>query len=105
MGTDGSRELQSCQPVLGARKGHGAAHLECHHVARTAQPGHQVQPAQPALSKGKSCLTSLTSSYDKVTCLLAEGEVVVVSAWISANPLVHLSLPFPEKLAAHGWDG
>ena len=41
----GSRELQACQPDLGARKGHGADHLECHYAIRAGQPGDWAQPA------------------------------------------------------------
>ena len=38
-------ELQICQSDLGAREGYGADRLECHHTARTGQPGDQAQPA------------------------------------------------------------
>ena len=35
----------SCQSHLGAGEGHGADHLDCHHAARTGQPGDQAQSA------------------------------------------------------------
>lgn len=35
----GFRELQACQSNLSSREGHGANHLDCHHNARTGQPG------------------------------------------------------------------
>ncbi|KAK4806350.1 hypothetical protein QYF61_017219 [Mycteria americana] len=39
----GSAELQGCQSDLGAGEGYGADHLECHHAARTGQPGDQAR--------------------------------------------------------------
>lgn len=40
------RELEACQPNLGAREGHGTGHSECHHMAyagiRPNQHKHQV---------------------------------------------------------------
>lgn len=38
-----SRELQACQSD--AREGHGADHLDCHHMARMGQLGDEAQPA------------------------------------------------------------
>lgn len=35
----GFREFQVCQSDLSAGKGYGASHLECPHMAPTAQPG------------------------------------------------------------------
>jgi len=35
----GSRELQACQPDLGAGEDYGAIHPECAHQAREGQPG------------------------------------------------------------------
>ncbi|KAK4806516.1 hypothetical protein QYF61_021352 [Mycteria americana] len=37
-----SRELQACQSDLSAGEGYGADRLECHHMARTGQPGDQA---------------------------------------------------------------
>ncbi|TRZ10051.1 hypothetical protein HGM15179_017062 [Zosterops borbonicus] len=38
-----------------------------------------IRPSQPGLVKGRSCLTNLVSSYDRMTCLVDEGKAVDVS--------------------------
>ena len=52
---------------------------------------------------GRSCLTNLTSFYDKVTCLVGEGKavnVVCLNFSKTVGTVPHSILM--EKLAAHG---
>ena len=42
----GSGEVQACQSDLSAGEGCGADQLECHHMARTGQPGDEAQSAR-----------------------------------------------------------
>ena len=37
-----------------------------------------IRPRQNGFTKGRSCLTNLISFYDKVTCLVEEGQAVDV---------------------------
>ncbi|GAB0177976.1 hypothetical protein GRJ2_000262900 [Grus japonensis] len=56
--------------------------------------------------RGKSCLTKLISSYDKVTHLVDEGkavDVVYLDFCKAFDTISHSILP--DKLAAHGLDG
>ncbi|GAB0205546.1 hypothetical protein GRJ2_003020200 [Grus japonensis] len=56
--------------------------------------------------KGRSCLTNLISFYDKVTCLVDEGNAVdaVCVDFSKAFDTISHSILL-EKLAAHGLDG
>ena len=56
--------------------------------------------------KGRSCLTNLISFYDKVTCLVAEGEAVdvVYLGFSKAFDIISHSILL-KKLAGHGLDG
>ena len=65
-----------------------------------------IRTSQPGFTNGRSCLTNLISFYDKVTCLVDEGQAVDViyldfSKAFDTAP--HSILV--EKLAAHGLDG
>ena len=56
--------------------------------------------------KGRSCLTNLISFFDKVTCLVEEGEAVdvVYLGFSKAFDIISHSILL-KKLAAHGLDG
>ena len=47
-------------------------------ITRHVQENQAIRPSQHGFMKGRSCLTNLTSFYDTVTCLVAEGEAVDV---------------------------
>uniref|UniRef100_A0A8B9VLG6 Reverse transcriptase domain-containing protein n=1 Tax=Anas zonorhyncha TaxID=75864 RepID=A0A8B9VLG6_9AVES len=47
-------------------------------VMRHLQDNQVIRPSQHEFMKGRSCLTNLTSFYDKVTCLVDEGKSVDV---------------------------
>ncbi|KAJ7397470.1 hypothetical protein BTVI_135314 [Pitangus sulphuratus] len=64
-----------------------------------------IRPNQHRCTEGRSCLTNLTSFYDKVTCLVDEGKAVdVVYLDFSKvfDAVSHTILK--QKLAAHGMD-
>ena len=65
-----------------------------------------IRPSQHGFMKGRSCLTNLTSFYDKVTHLVDDGKTVdvVYLGFSKAFDIVSLSTLL-EKLAAHGLDG
>ena len=65
-----------------------------------------TKPSQHVFVNGRSCLTSLISNYDKVTCLVDEGKAVNV-VYLDFSKLFD-TVPhniLMEKLAAHGLDG
>lgn len=70
--------IRPCQSDPGAREGHGADPLECHHIACAGQPGDQAQPAE--VCEGRSCLPDLRSC-DKMICLVGEGKAENASTW------------------------
>lgn len=62
------------------------------------EDNQRIRPSQQGFGKGNLiCLTNLTSSYDKVTCLVGHfvvrGEVGDVSNWTSAKPLTLHCVP------------
>jgi len=60
-----------------------------------------MRPSQHGFMKGRSCLTSLITLYDQVTCLLDEGKAVDVIYLVFSktfDPTSHSILL--EKLAA-----
>jgi len=70
----GSRELQACQPDLGAREDYGAIRPACAHRACEGQPGHQAQSAW--VHERQVLLDHLVSLYDQVTQLVDKGKAV-----------------------------
>ena len=65
-----------------------------------------IRPSQHGFTNGRSCLTNLISFYDKVTCLVDEGQavdVVYLDFSKAFDTVLHNILV--EKLAAHGLDG
>lgn len=83
-GPGGSRELQLCQPDLGARECYGADHF----------------------MKGRSCLSSLVFFCDFVTRLVGVGKAVVGVCLNFGEDLETISHSILlEKEAVHGLDG
>jgi len=74
-------------------------------ITRHMQVNRGIRPSQHGFTKGRSCLTSLISLYDLVTCLVDEGNAVDVvyldfsKAFDMASHNILLG-----KLAAHGLD-
>ena len=65
-----------------------------------------IRPSQHGFTNGRSCLTNLISFYDKVTCLVDEGQavdVVYLDFSKAFDTVTHNILV--EKLAARGLDG
>ncbi|PKU32719.1 rna-directed dna polymerase from mobile element jockey-like [Limosa lapponica baueri] len=73
-----------------------------HHL----QDNQVCRPSQHGFMKGRSCLTNLISSYDKVTHLVDEGKAVdvVYPDFSKAFDTISHSILL-EKLAAHGLNG
>ncbi|KAJ7397949.1 rna-directed dna polymerase from mobile element jockey-like [Pitangus sulphuratus] len=71
-----SGKLQSCQPDLGTREGHGADHLDA--ITQHMQDNQRIRPRHQEFVKGKSFLTNLISFCDVVTHLAEEGKAVDV---------------------------
>ncbi|KAK4822860.1 hypothetical protein QYF61_020711 [Mycteria americana] len=70
------------------------------------QDNQVIRPSQHGFMKGRSCLTNLTSFYDKVTRLVDEGKAVDVVYLDFSKALDTISHSILlEKLAAHGLDG
>ncbi|KAK4811295.1 hypothetical protein QYF61_023347 [Mycteria americana] len=73
---------------------------------RHVQANQGIRPSQHGFRKGRSCLTNLISSYDKVTRLVDEGKAVdvIYLDFSKAFGTVSHSILL-EKLAAHGLGG
>jgi len=65
-----------------------------------------IRSSQRGFMKGRSCLTNLSSFYNKMTHLVDEGKAVdfVYLHFSKALDTISHSILL-EKLAAHGWDG
>ncbi|GAB0177995.1 mitochondrial enolase superfamily member 1 [Grus japonensis] len=75
-------------------------------ITQHVQGKQVIRASQHGFMKGRSCLTSLISFYDKVTCLVDEGkavDVVYLDFSKAFGTILHSILL--EKLAAHGLDG
>ncbi|GAB0198925.1 mitochondrial enolase superfamily member 1 [Grus japonensis] len=70
------------------------------------QDNQVMRPSQHGFMKGRSRLANLRSFYDKVTCLVDEGEAVdvVYLDFSKAFDTISHSILL-EKLAAHSLDG
>ncbi|GAB0184555.1 mitochondrial enolase superfamily member 1 [Grus japonensis] len=75
-------------------------------ITRHVQDNQAIRPSQHEFMKGRSCLTNLTSFYDKATCLVDEGKAVdvVYPDFSKAFDTFSHSILL-EKVAAHGLDG
>ena len=63
----------------------------------------EISPRQYGFMKGMSCLTSLISFYDQVTCLVDEGKAMdVISLDFSKAFYTVPNSVFLEKGAAYG---
>ena len=65
-----------------------------------------IRPNQYGFTNSRSCLTNLISFYEKVTCLVDEGQavdVVYLDFSKAFDTVPHNILV--EKLSAHGLDG
>ena len=65
-----------------------------------------IRPSQHGFTNNRSCLTNLISFYDRVTCLVDEGQavdVVYLNFSKAFDTVPHNILV--EKLADHGLDG
>ncbi|GAB0209701.1 mitochondrial enolase superfamily member 1 [Grus japonensis] len=75
-------------------------------IKQHVQDNQVIRPSQHGFVKGRSALTNLISFYDKVTCLVDEGnavDVVYLDFSRAFDSISHSILL--EKLAAHGLDG
>lgn len=77
------RELEACQPNLGAREGYGAGHSECLHMAYAGIGPNQHKHG---FMKSNSCLSSLISIYSKVT-LGGRGKDWILFSWTLVKSL------------------
>lgn len=109
-GPGGSRELQLCQPDLGARECYGADHLGCYASRTGCYPLHTgqsgIRPTWDGFMKGRSCLSSLVFFCDFVTRLVGVGKAVVGVCLNFGEDLETISHSILlEKEAVHGLDG
>jgi len=81
-------------------------HIILSAITQHAQDNQAIRSSQHEFVKGRSCLTSLISIYDKMTHLMDEGEAVdVVYLDFSEDFDIFSHSILLEKLAARGLDG
>ena len=70
------------------------------------QDNHVIRPSQHGFMKGRSCLTSTMSLYNKMSCLVDKGKAIDVDDldFSKTFDIASHSLLL-EKLAAHGLNG
>ncbi|GAB0183442.1 hypothetical protein GRJ2_000809500 [Grus japonensis] len=68
-------------------------------ITQRIQDSQVIRPSQHGFMKGKSSLTNLISSYEKVTRFVYERKLWMLSTWTLVKPLI----PFPTAFSWRNW--